>query len=952
MQDPVEAIRRVWLDWCGPALPLAARWLIDHAPHGEAGLCDLRNIVCVLPGQRAGRLLLAELLEQCKTTRLRLVPPQIHTPGQMVDVLAPHREVPTATDFEQVLAWMNVLRTAGPATLGPLLPRPPDESAFLDWHHLAQTIARLHEELAGEELSFADVADQARTMSMEGEADRWGALHELHGAYCAALTEAGLVDPHQARAEAIKHATGPSDRLIVLIGVLDLNATQRTVLNTVADPITALVHAPQELADHFDEFGCVQPSAWEHTTIDIDDEQIVMADRPADQAQAVLRAIAAHHGRYAAQDITIGLGDESQVPVLAQAGRWAGVILHNPAGEPLSRSAAFGLWQAGADWLTERRFAHLAALLRHPDLEAWFTARNGATSSNDDATATAIECWQTILDDYFGDYLQGKCTGTWLGSPAQQKQLSIAYDAVNELFSPLSDPMPHPIRHWSHGALEVLGTVYINNEKDSKDRTDSALIEACSVLRDVCADLASTAPQLCPKIDGPTALRLLLAQAGARRLPQDPRPGQIEMLGWLELHLDTAPALVVTGFTEGCVPHSLTADAFLPDALRRALGMTDNTRRYARDAYILKALLNSREDVTIILNRRTDDDEPLAPSRLLLACPRSQLAGRVQALCGAPEMRPWVHPIGVDAPAEVSRFDTPHLPTNLAVPDSIPVTWFKEYLLCPYRFALKRLMKLAGRTDDAAELDAAQFGSLAHQVLHIFGETSEIADCDDAARIASFLTSTLHKLVTQRYGEHPMPAVRVQVSRLRQRLERFAEYQAQRRADGWKIERCEYELPSSSVLEVPGEKPVRITGRIDRIDRHETTNAWCIIDYKTSESAKTPDKAHRGKNFFGGEWVDVQLPLYQYLVAQHGIDGAVSLAYFTMPKDPAGVEVRPALWNEDQLKEAIETARMVLTKIRQGAFEMNHDLGKSYDDFARICQTTAFVTDAQGGENT
>ncbi len=149
------------------------------------------------------------------------------------------------------------------------------------------------------------------------------------------------------------------------------------------------------------------------------------------------------------------------------------------------------------------------------------------------------------------------------------------------------------------------------------------------------------------------------------------------------------------------------------------------------------------------------------------------------------------------------------------------------------------------------------------------------------------------------------------------------------------------------MLEVPGQSPMRITGRIDRIDRHEKTNEWCIIDYKTSESAKTPDKAHRGRNFFGGEWIDVQLPLYQHLAAQHGIDGAVSLAYFTMPKDPAGVAVRPALWNDAQLEEAIETARTVLKKIRQGAFEMNPDLGKSYDDFSRICRTTAFVADTE-----
>ena len=96
----------------------------------------------------------------------------------------------------------------------------------------------------------------------------------------------------------------------------------------------------------------------------------------------------------------------------------------------------------------------------------------------------------------------------------------------------------------------------------------------------------------------------------------------------------------------------------------------------------------------------------------------------------------------------------------------------------------------------------------------------------------------------------------------------------------------------------------------------------------------------------------MQLPLYQHLAGQHDIEGEVSLAYFNMPKDPARVELRQAQWGKPQLEEAIETARMVLTKIRQGVFEMNHDLGKSYDAFPRICQTTAFVIEAQGGENT
>ena len=312
VESDVDEIHRQWLGWSSPALPLAAKWLVAKAQrNGPAlgGLVDLSHLICIVPGQRAGRLLLAELLEQCEAKGGQLVPPAIHTPGQMVDVLAPHREVAIAKDCEPILAWSKALRAAEKESLGGLLPVPPDDDAVLDWYQLAQRIARLHEELVGDELTFTDVADQAGTMSMDGEAARWEVLDELHKAYRAQLAKAGLVDPHEARWEAIKSAGTMVGRSIVLVGVVDLNAMQRAVLSKLADQTTALIHAPEALAERFDELGCVEPSAWQGATIEINDDQIVLADKSADQAQAAMQVIAGFDGRYAPEDIRLGIGD-------------------------------------------------------------------------------------------------------------------------------------------------------------------------------------------------------------------------------------------------------------------------------------------------------------------------------------------------------------------------------------------------------------------------------------------------------------------------------------------------------------------------------------------------------------------------------------------------------------------------------------------------------------------
>ena len=95
-------------------------------------------------------------------------------------------------------------------------------------------------------------------------------------------------------------------------------------------------------------------------------------------------------------------------------------------------------------------------------------------------------------------------------------------------------------------------------------------------------------------------------------------------------------------------------------------------------------------------------------------------------------------------------------------------------------------------------------------------------------------------------------------------------------------------------------------------------------------------------------WDDLQLPLYHHLAGQHGITGAVQLAYMNLPKKPEQETLHIARWSAADLDDAIGTARDIVRNIRAGRFEMADDYPARFEDaFANICQTRVFG----GGED-
>jgi len=967
---PGANIERAFLDWSAPMIPQAARWLIEHGPEPTdpalPDCIDLRRTICVLPGRRAGRLLLEALARHARQSDRALLPPTITTPGSAVDILldsaSDPADLPVADSLTIDLAWMAALRDAPEELLNAIIASPPGADDWPAWYDLAATMHQVHEIVAGARQRFDLVADAAARRELLQEADRWSAMHEIHELYRQLLQRSGWTDPHDLREQMLNRHLQPGAFMhIALIGVVDLNQVQRTVILRASAnaSVTALVHAPRQLADDFDSIGCVVPERWRDVVIDHDDFVLRTCDRPADQAQRVIETIADYDGEFAADQITVGLGDDTLAPPIEHAAHWANLSMHHATGRPLSRSGPYRLLRVIAEWLADQRFANFAALVRHPDLERWLRRQQPGS----DTAERGGQDWSTLLDDYFDAHLQQRVDGRWLGDAARQKRLKFIFDRVKDVLEPLNGHA-RPLHEWSAAIVELLRTLYDTAETDRaadpelRPELPPATRRACEQLHAHAMEPVSADPRLQPTVSPAVALRLLLMRCLREPVADNPRDDQIEMLGWLELHADPAPAMIIAGVNEGSIPSSATADLFLPDALRQQLGMPNNEVRFARDAYYMTAMAKSRQRITLLAGRRTATDEPLTPSRLLLTGDDDPLLQRATDLCAEPTDSTPAIPIGLDAPSMQTRFDVPDLPESIIPPASMRITDFRLYLRCPYRYALARLLGLQRRMDDAAELDPRHFGNLLHRTLQQFGNDTQLRQSTDARRIERELNDSLEEIARQAYGRTPMPSIRIQLSAAQRRLRAFARHQAELRRGGWEILHAEHSIPSTVELDVPDQPPMPITGTIDRIDYHHGNNRWRVIDYKTGERGESPVMAHHGSRRMPAPdectWTDLQLPLYHYALHRSGIvtdNAPVELGYLLLPRDSAAVSYAAAEWTRRHLESAFETAQAVVRNIRDCRFDRNPDVTEPGDEFARLCHSEFHSTFASADDD-
>ena len=577
------AIRREFLGWDRPALPEAARRLGQR--YRQRGTLDLSAVIVVVPGQRAGRRLQELLAFLAEDDMLRLTPPIVVTEGLLPEMLYTPK-LPFANDVAQDLAWAQALRDLSAEKRRHVVPHPPDVENTLGWLELAKVLRRLHVELAADSLDFAAVLTKGPKLQGFREAQRWDALVRVQRRYLELLDREKLWDIQTARLKAIEFREIKTDCDIVLLGTVDLNNSLRQMLDQIAGRVTAYIVAPENLADRFDPQGCLVAVAWCDAEIALRDEQLRQVDGPTEQADAVTAWLAELGGRYRNDEIAIGVPDEALVPQLQRQLKQSDVNARWVEGTRIGESAPYRLLAAAVEFAGRRRYDDFATLLRHPDVEEWLHVglpNDGIVSAaNGTAVATSPPAQ---LDRYYNTHLPNKITASRsLDNRRDWPDLAAALNRIDACVAEASGN--HPLRKWSELFRKMLGEVYGNRTLQLDKPDDEVLhsifrrlLEECERLDDLPERLDALA------LSAADAFEVALGPLADEALPPPADAEAVEILGWLELPLDDSRALVVTSFNEGFVPQSAGADAFLPDRLRRELGLLHNERRYARDAY-------------------------------------------------------------------------------------------------------------------------------------------------------------------------------------------------------------------------------------------------------------------------------------------------------------------------------------------------------------------------------
>ena len=289
-------------------------------------------------------------------------------------------------------------------------------------------------------------------------------------------------------------------------------------------------------------------------------------------------------------------------------------------------------------------------------------------------------------------------------------------------------------------------------DRDAAD--DRVVARSLRSLGELLSSLAVIPDSLARAAGAEGLARLLLSNWGTELVPPVPDPAAIDIVGWLEVALDDAPALVITTAVEGALPTAAARDPLLPEPLRRALALEDAGRVAARDAWILSLAACCRDDLLVIVPRMKPDGSPAVPSRLLLRRDPDELVRAARAFFATPEPAT----AAATAPAVSSRLVVPEPPAGVAGVTSMRVTEFRDYLACPYRYWLRHRLRLAAVTDGALELGPADFGTLIHECLDRFAKREELTRCTDGDTLAAELSGILDIFVRFRYGPGAAPA--------------------------------------------------------------------------------------------------------------------------------------------------------------------------------------------------
>lgn len=931
-----------FLGWNQPFVHTASKWLQRHYLQGGLGVA--KDVLIVVSGRSVGRRIRSLLVETAAQEGRAIDLPEIVTSSRILKRLL-KSEASFANSALLNLTTAVVMRELPEEKIVPIIGTNLRATHDLNyWLSLAKEVNSITEEITSgfQETDPSTWPDSAQALLTKKSRERFESIHNIRTIVIKKLNQDGFIIPSQQWLSLLKEDVNVPKH-VVLLGTSDLNVSVKNavqLLTELGSTVDILIHAPEANESQFDELGCVIPSEWTNATIDIPDDAIEVAGSPSNQANRLLQGMASLNGTYTKDEITVAITDSESIPLIRRQLNGHGLTTRYAGGTAINQSPELKLLNAVGQFIKNRSFDSYASLVRHPQL----SNRIGASPSTLHA-----------LDRYQANHLPTNIGENWFIPRGLSKYVDIQrlvelHQQVFAFLESLLDKKEHEltiacdlIRAW---LLEMYGEEELN-------RGSKRLVALQGVFEalDSFVSLPQTTKKSIGNVTTSQVIDLILESLENSSIPEYPNSQAIEIVGWLEAMLEDSPCIFILGMDSTLVSASAVGHPSIPNQLRTELGLQTVEKKLARDAHAVTALQYSRMaegQIRWIVARKSGDGDPLTANPLLMRCDDDdQLAHRAVKL---------ILDIGAESPQIPERLQSQETKESEVVnliPETsliqtepitrLSVTAFKDYIACPYRFWLRRVLGLGAEIDNRSELGYDLFGTLVHGVLQQFGEDEAIRDSTDASEIYSYLENAVDEQVVALFGKYPKSTVKVQSTMAKYRMRIFAEIQAQHALQGWRIVKTEHKIEWVVGTQ---ENPFTIVGKIDRVDEHPDGRVL-VLDYKTGSKSAT--EAHGTKD----EWRDLQLPIYRRLIESEKTPlDKIQTGFVLIGSKENKVKFDFPNWDDIQLQCADDLIHHVVAQIQEGNFGDSpvKPAPAYFEDLSWICQDAGIIR-SEGGQS-
>ena len=426
---------------------------------------------------------------------------------------------------------------------------------------------------------------------------------------------------------------------------------------------------------------------------------------------------------------------------------------------------------------------------------------------------------------------------------------------------------------WIASVQQLLAAIVASGLLESNKKEKQAAASLAGIL-DYLAELQGAYHY----IEDFSTLEKIYARIGRRHniaLIGEPLSG-LQIMGVLETRNLDFHRVVLLSANEGMIPSGRSGSTLVPHELKRAFGLPTYQEKDSVYAYNFYHLLLRAEEVWLVYSSESEAMGKGEASRFIRQV-ESELAPRfgieVNHLIVSNSEPPQAMPEALRTPVAKGGAVMEKM-LKLADKGFTP-TGFDDYLECPLRYCYSRVLGISEEEVLDNDLDASQLGTCIHNVLeHIYfpyaGRAVEVEGLRQAlADLPQYMEREFHDYFM--HGRDTEGRNHFYHSVAETQLRRLLEKEIALLEQGHRMEIVAVEQMMEPYLlgNTPDGHPVRLKGKVDRIDRFD--GQLRVIDYKTgrlenSEIAYLSTPNRKGEVVIPGKWF--QLMCYALLYAR------------------------------------------------------------------------------------